>query len=51
MEYRSVKQDSCLWWLVRDKDAAPNAPNTEADQEWNTEADYGTKSAEMHDSV
>ena len=23
----SVKQDSCLWWLVRGKDTAPNAPN------------------------
>ena len=22
-----VKQGSCLWWLVRDKDTAPNAPN------------------------
>ena len=26
-ETLSVKQDSCLWWLVRDKDTAPNAPN------------------------
>jgi hypothetical protein len=22
----NVKQGSCLWWLVRDKDTAPNAP-------------------------
>jgi hypothetical protein len=26
-ETLSVKQDSCLWWLVRDEDTAPNAPN------------------------
>ena len=26
-ETLSVKQDSCLWWRVRGKDTAPNAPN------------------------
>ena len=25
-ETLSVKQGSCLWWLVRGKDTAPNAP-------------------------
>jgi hypothetical protein len=28
-ETLSVKQDSCLWWRVRGKDTAPNAPNAE----------------------
>ena len=26
-ETLSVKQGSCLWWLVRDKETAPHAPN------------------------
>ena len=39
----SVKQDSCLWWLVRVTDTAPNAPNAPLKTPNAPKDIYGTK--------